>query len=160
MNIFTRSVIQSLAFFMVAILSAVLVFYLGPDVESALFPVVKSARVVVIPSDPKQPPDGIRVLLHSIKQRESCELVNRLISVRVTDTEWVRAIAFFKDEGTGELVQLGKTRPVGDVVVDEVQIRPKGLGLHIVLVHRCHPFWLSTTDEIYMPTFPIQPAQR
>ena len=158
MNFFLRSVIQAVTFVCVTVFAIVVIFYFGPAVEEKFFPVVVDARVVVVPGDVTEP-DGTRILLHSRKVRENCELVNRLVSVRITENEWVRGTAYFKDEGTGKFVELGKTRPVGDIVVDEVQIRPKGLGLHIVLLHRCHPFWLSATAETFMETLPAQPAQ-
>lgn len=108
-------------------------------------------QLIVVPNAPDQP-DAIRVLLYSVKQRENCQLVNRLVSVRIVDNQWVRGTAYFKEEDSGQFVPLGKTRPIGDVVVDDVLVKPHGVGLHIVLVHKCHPFWLTTTSEINTQT--------
>ena len=165
MNLFLRSLVQSVAFAMVVVMTVFLVFYFGPGVESRFFPVITNARVIPVPNDASPQTEGMRLLLHSIKERENCELVNRLVTVRVLGEEWVRASAYFKDPATSEFVPLGKTRPVGDIVVDEVQIKPKGEGIHIVLVHRCHPFWLTTTTEANIHTIPalkpeLKPPQR
>lgn len=151
-NVFIRSIVQASAFMLVVLGAIIVAFYFGPGVEAGSFPVVVNARIIPVPNDPTAPPDSMRVLLHSVKVRQNCELVNRLVSVRMSTSkgspdEWVRGSAFFKDEGADEWVPLGKTRPIGDVIVDQVQIRPKGVGLHIVLVHKCHPFWLTTTTE-------------
>lgn len=158
MNLFLRTVVQSLAHLLVATTAIVSVFYFGPTIETEFFPVVKANQLIAVPNKPNQT-DAIRVLLYSVKQRENCQLVNRLVSVRIAENQWVRGTAYFKEEDSGQFVALGKTRPIGDVVVDEVTIKPYGIGLHVVLVHKCHPFWLTTTPEVYIETLQLMPAQ-
>lgn len=150
MNILIRSLIQATAFLFMTVLAIMLVYTIGPNIETKFFPVVSNVKVVMVPNEPGEV--GLRLLLNSVKQRETCQLVDRLVSVRVGADVWVRATAFFKDEGTDEWVALGKTRPIGNTIVDQVKIRPHGEGLHMVLIHRCHPFWLSSTVQTNLQT--------
>ena len=159
MALFLHAIIKSSAFMLMAVITAFLTFFLGPDIETRFFPVLTDIKVIPVPSDVTQP-NSLRVLLHAMKKREVCDLVDRLVTVRVTGEEWTRGTVFFKDKTTNEFMQLGKTRTVGDMVVDEVLVHPKGQGLHMVAIYRCHPFWLTTASEVYVHTLPVQPPQR
>lgn len=122
-------------------------FFIGPRLESSLFPVVGNVKATWTEVDGAS---GIMKVSISAVARRECRLEDISVKVRHHD-HWHKGAVFYEDpRGSNDETHIFSTDTPGNqaqlgVFSSSFFIFPVGPEVELALTHRCHPVWLSKT---------------
>ena len=114
-------------------------FVFGPKLETKLLPVVTGDAVLI-----ERTNESIRLAVLGKKHRE-CELTGIYAEVLFNNT-WIRGDVKFLNLDTGKYINLRTSRPKGSTLWDAYEVKPAGDEIKLVVLEKCHPFWVSVTN--------------
>lgn len=155
MSYFKKALSWSAAIGMVVWTAGIAMFFIGPKVETALFPVIGDAQAALMSYRAE---DEIMHLAALGNKKRQCEW--KAITAQVyKNGQWHQGSVTFTDPAKGPTrPDLPVSRPTGPQSLGEIWVFPTGERVQIYLWHNCHPFW-QTMTFLYELDFSKTPFQ-
>ncbi len=117
-------------------------FAFGPRIESAFYPVFKNVSAVPISVDSVH---GIIRIGATADKVRMCEWTG-IQALVFREGMWLQGKIYFSDPRLpGPEENLPISRPTGRQSLGQIYVRPDGDKIKVVVYHRCHPLWQTTT---------------